>query len=116
MPAKAGIQFLAKRPNGRKLLNAGPKLQFAISSYRSRQLGFVFSINSNFQARFHFLICRSRVKADSLDSCVSYQTKSFTPWSFVNPERTSSLCIHTRLTRSSVIPTYKVPFLLLARM
>src|SRR5207248_2091281 len=101
MPAKAGIQFLAKvlgprfrgderrvlhgwsltlsprkrGPRGDKLLDAGPKLQFAISSYKSRQLGFVSSINSIFQARFHFLICRSRVKADSLESCASYQIR-----------------------------------------
>jgi hypothetical protein len=34
------------------------------SSHRSRHRGFVSSISSNFQARFHFFTCVSRLLAD----------------------------------------------------
>jgi hypothetical protein len=45
------------------------------SSYRSRQCGFVFSINASFHRRFHSLIAFSRRMADAMESCSSYHTR-----------------------------------------
>jgi hypothetical protein len=78
-----------------------------ISSQRSRHRGFICSISFSFQARFQFLICLSRIKADSRVSCCSYQTSVLTPYSFVNPGTAPVRCCQTRRTRSSVIPVSK---------
>ena len=107
IPAQAGIQRKIPLPAE----TYGDR-----SSVRSRQSGLKLSIRWSFQDRFHFLICRSRMNADSRDSCTSYQKSCFTPYFFLKPEAAPMRCSQLLRTRSSVIPIYSVPFLRLPKI
>jgi len=97
IPAEAGIQVLTRVP------------------HTGLAGGFVFSIKSSFQRRFHSLMAFSRCMAESMDSCTSYQTNACTPYRLVKPSISPCLCTQTRVTRFDVTPTYRVPLRPLAR-
>lgn len=99
VPASAGMSV-----GGVQRVGAPTAAQPFRSSYRSRQPGLKRSISAIFQARFHFFIRRSRSKAASRVSWASYQTRMFTPYLAVKPERSFSRCVHVREAMSSVEP------------
>ena len=109
------IMSVRQTPTARLRESGDPDLYNVRSSSRSRHSALNFSINSSFQARFHFLICRSRWKAASRVSWTSYQTSDLTPYFRLKPGTTLFRCSQVRRTRSSVMPTYSVPFRRLAR-
>src|SRR2546428_270700 len=64
---------LASPPSFRRKPESSPALQ-TIVSYKSCQLGLLFSISSNFHTRFQFFKVFSRSMADSMVSWSSYHT------------------------------------------
>ena len=73
-------------------------------SYKSIQRGFISRMSRIFQARFHFLIWRSRRNAPSRVSCTSYQASIMTPYLAVKPGKAFFLCCRMRFESASVCP------------
>src|SRR3546814_8332955 len=88
-PAEAGAQGNQRR--GLRLWALLSQERGALQNnvgYKSFHCGLSLSINSIFQARFHFFICNSRYRALSRSSQASNQTSSLQPYFLVDRKST----------------------------
>src|SRR5262249_25926154 len=72
-PTMHSALALTSSTSFRRMPESSAALQPMVS-YKSCQLGLLFSISSNFHTRFQFFKAFSRLMADSMVSCSSYHT------------------------------------------
>ena len=97
------VLFIAHPCEGRDL--ADNREAHKSVSARSTLCGLLSSMSRSFHARFHFFICRSRMKALSRLGWPSNQTSFSQLYRSEKPLIRCSLCSYARRLRSSVIPT-----------